>query len=56
MINDMHPEEIVGEYKEVTLNLYNSIARKIYIQKSKHRTLMANSLFLQQRLKELLLM
>jgi len=29
MINDMHPEEIVGEYKEVTLNLYNSIARKI---------------------------
>jgi len=25
----MHPEEIVGEFKEVTLNLYNSIARKI---------------------------
>jgi len=29
MINDMHPDEIVGEFKEVTLNLYNSIARKI---------------------------
>jgi len=29
MINDMHPEEIVGEFKEVTLNLYNSVARKI---------------------------
>jgi len=29
MINDMHPEEIAGEFKEVTLNLYNSVARKI---------------------------
>jgi len=29
MINDMHPEEIIGEFKEVTLNLYNSVARKI---------------------------
>jgi len=29
MINDMHPEDIIGEFKEVTLNLYNSIARKI---------------------------
>jgi len=25
----MHPEDIIGEFKEVTLNLYNSIARKI---------------------------
>ncbi len=29
MISDMNPEDIVGEYKEVTLDLYNSISRKI---------------------------
>ncbi len=29
MINDMKPEDIVGEYKKVTLNLYQSISRKI---------------------------
>lgn len=29
MIADMKPEDIVGEYKEVTLQLYASIARKI---------------------------
>lgn len=30
MIADMKPEDIVGEYKEATLQLYNSIARKIF--------------------------
>lgn len=29
MIYDMKPEDIVGEYTEVTLNLYRSIARKV---------------------------
>jgi len=29
MISDMNPEDIVGEFKEVTLNLYNSISRKV---------------------------
>ncbi len=29
MIYDMKPEDIVGEYKEVALNLYHSITRKI---------------------------
>lgn len=30
MIYDMNVRDIVGEYLEVTLNLYQSIARKIY--------------------------
>jgi PAS domain S-box-containing protein len=30
MLQDMQLENIVGEYKEVTLNLYGSIPRKIY--------------------------
>ena len=29
MISDMKPEDIVGEYKEVILDLYKSISRKI---------------------------
>ncbi len=29
MICDMKPEDIVGEYKEVTLDLYKSISRRI---------------------------
>ena len=29
MISDMKPEDIVGEYKEVTLDLYKSISRRI---------------------------
>jgi len=29
MISDMSPEDIVGEFKEVSLDLYNSISRKI---------------------------
>ena len=29
MIYDMKPEDIVGEFKEVTLDLYNSISRKV---------------------------
>lgn len=29
MINDMNPEDIVGEFKEVSLDLYDSISRKI---------------------------
>ena len=29
MIENMKPEDIVGDYKEVTLDLYNSISRKI---------------------------
>ncbi len=29
MISDMNPEDIVGEFKEVTLDLYNSVSRKI---------------------------
>ncbi len=29
MIQDMKPEDIVGDYKEVTLNLYKSIKRRI---------------------------
>lgn len=29
MISDMKPEDIVGEFKEVSLDLYNSISRKI---------------------------
>jgi aerotaxis receptor len=29
MIRDMQPEDIVGDYKEVTLDLYGSIRRKI---------------------------
>ncbi len=33
MINDMKPEDIVGDYKEVTLNLYQSISRKILFTK-----------------------
>ena len=29
MISDMNPEDIVGEFKEVTLDLYHSVSRKI---------------------------
>ncbi len=29
MIGDMQPEDIAGDYKEVTLDLYNSVNRKI---------------------------
>jgi PAS domain S-box-containing protein len=29
MLHDMQPEDIVGEYKEVTLNLYGGMIRKI---------------------------
>ncbi|NOR69554.1 MAG: PAS domain-containing protein [Methylomarinum sp.] len=29
MISDMKPEDIVGQFKEVTLNLYNSIFRRV---------------------------
>ena len=29
MICDMKPEDIVGDYKEATLNLYHSISRKV---------------------------
>jgi PAS domain S-box-containing protein len=29
MIHDMKPEDIVGDYKEVTLNLYGGITRRI---------------------------
>ncbi|MGR9107483.1 MAG: PAS domain-containing protein [Gammaproteobacteria bacterium] len=29
MIDDMKPEDIIGEFKEATLQLYNSIRRKI---------------------------
>ncbi len=29
MIHDMKPEDIVGDYKEVTLQLYNSVTRRI---------------------------
>ena len=29
MIENMKPEDIAGDYKEVTLDLYNSISRKI---------------------------
>lgn len=29
MIYDMKPEDIVGDYQEATLNLYQSIARKV---------------------------
>lgn len=31
MISDMKPEDIVGEYKEVLLNLYGDIQRKVLI-------------------------
>ncbi|MGZ5030696.1 MAG: PAS domain-containing protein [Methylobacter sp.] len=30
MIQDMKPEDIVGEYQETTLNLYGGFSRKIY--------------------------
>jgi PAS domain S-box-containing protein len=30
MIQDMKPENIVGEYQETTLNLYGGFSRKIY--------------------------
>ncbi len=30
MIEDMKPEDILGDYKETTLNLYHSITRKVY--------------------------
>lgn len=30
MIQDMKPEDIVGDYKETTLNLYGGFSRKIY--------------------------
>ena len=30
MIENMKPEDIPGDYKEATLNLYHSIARKVY--------------------------
>ncbi len=30
MIYDMKPEDIVGDYKEVVLNLFQSIARKVF--------------------------
>lgn len=30
MISDMKLDDIVGEFKEVTLNLYNSISRKVF--------------------------
>lgn len=30
MIQDMKPENIVGEFKEITLNLYGGFSRKIY--------------------------
>jgi len=29
MLNDMQPEDIVGEYQEVTLELYGGISRKV---------------------------
>ncbi|MGR9115063.1 MAG: PAS domain-containing protein [Gammaproteobacteria bacterium] len=29
MIEDMHPENIIGEFKEVTLDLYGGIRRKV---------------------------
>ncbi|MGZ8137125.1 MAG: PAS domain-containing protein [Methylococcaceae bacterium] len=31
MIYDMKPEDIVGDYKEVTINLYGGIRRKVFI-------------------------
>ena len=29
MLHDMKPEDIVGDYKEITLNLFGNIPRKI---------------------------
>lgn len=30
MINDMNPDDIVGEYKEATLTLYGDLTRKVF--------------------------
>ena len=50
MISDMKPEDIVGEYKEVTLHLYKSITRRILYTEIETPYQMASSLFLPQRL------
>ena len=34
MIHDMQPEDIVGEFREVTLDLYGGIRRKVLYEKA----------------------